>query len=666
MANFYKSYIKSNDNKTFSIPMKNLGAPTNPMVAKQLEEFGKLLNQGIKNVEIGTISADKFEFIPKQHFEEIRRLAKITDSNISVHAPLVDLAGFPEQGQGRWSEDQRKETEERLYSILQRSFQLTNKESVPVVFHAGHMQAQEYQKDMYVTQLDENGDIIRDEKVNPVVKKQPLGFRSIVAVNQDTGDVTKLDYEEKYYFGKDKPEIWDPMKRLHSTNSTYWDQEREKITTRFKELEKVKEKFELKSKQNEAIEKSGLTNDPNYQQLWNTNNRDMKIMQDDIEIVHSRLASEYQNLYDKFIRFSSDKVKEHYQEQIKKTNEEYQKKDEEIKVIYRDLNQVRHGLSQAEDQETVMKLNKIYEEKQKEILQKQLEQSTGVLHTALNLPAPKLWRYVGEFAIEKTADTVANAMARMYVNTKKEGKGEENKIPFVAMENFFVGSSMSTAKDLKAAVNQTREKLAKELVDNKEAGLSRKEAEKVAEKLVGATWDVGHINNLRKAGFEGEELKKKVLEETKEIAEVTKHVHITDNFGFHDSHLPPGMGNVPIREIMEQLEKKWGELADQGKLPQHPRGIVEAGGFVGEIGQNPTLAILEYFNSPLSQATGAPYAWGPTSRSISNTSSPYFESFIEFPQQHFSLYGSSFTTLPKSVGGQVGEGSSRFSGTPNQ
>ena len=313
-----------------------------------------------------------------------------------------------------------------------------------------------------------------------------------------------------------------------------------------------------------------------------------------------------------------------------------------------------------------MKLNKIYEEKQKEILQKQLEQSTGVLHTALNLPAPKLWRYVGEFAIEKTADTVANAMARMYVNTKKEGKGEENKIPFVAMENFFVGSSMSTAKDLKAAVNQTREKLAKELVDNKEAGLSRKEAEKVAEKLVGATWDVGHINNLRKAGFEGEELKKKVLEETKEIAEVTKHVHITDNFGFHDSHLPPGMGNVPIREIMEQLEKKWGELADQGKLPQHPRGIVEAGGFVGEIGQNPTLAILEYFNSPLSQATGAPYAWGPTSRSISNTSSPYFESFIEFPQQHFSLYGSSFTTLPKSVGGQVGEGSSRFSGTPNQ
>src|SRR3989338_11550951 len=195
MANFYKSYIKSNDNKTFSIPMKNLGAPTNPMVAKQLEEFGKLLNQGIKNVEIGTISADKFEFIPKQHFAEIRRLAELTDAKVSVHGPLIDLAGFPEQGGDRWSEDHRKGVELQLYSILERSFDLTRKkkdgktDSVPVVFHAGHFQSQEFEKGKTVTV-----GIDRDTG-RPIQEKKEMGFRSIVAVNQDTGQVQKLDYE---------------------------------------------------------------------------------------------------------------------------------------------------------------------------------------------------------------------------------------------------------------------------------------------------------------------------------------------------------------------------------------------------------------------------------------------------------------------------------------
>src|SRR3990167_3826902 len=140
-----------------------------------------------------------------------------------------------------------------------------------------------------------------------------------------------------------------------------------------------------------------------------------------------------------------------------------------------------------------------------------------------------------------------------------------------------------------------------------------------------------------------------MIEEAKKIADVTKHVHITDNFGFFDSHLPPGMGNVPIKEIMEQLEKKWAEQYEAGRLHQKPRGIVEAGGFVAEIGQNPTLGIMEYFGSPLYKMSPSPY-W----KDISQGYPKYMESFIEFPSQHFNLYGSSFTTLPKAVGGQVG------------
>src|SRR3989338_9240569 len=115
---FYKSYTNSMDKGPLRLSISNLGAPTSPLVAKQLEEFSKSLNQGMKNVEIGTISADKFEFIPKQHFDEIRRLAKITDSHVSVHAPLIDLAGFPSQeGERTWKEEQRESAEQQVFSI---------------------------------------------------------------------------------------------------------------------------------------------------------------------------------------------------------------------------------------------------------------------------------------------------------------------------------------------------------------------------------------------------------------------------------------------------------------------------------------------------------------------------------------------------------------------
>ncbi|MEK6948431.1 MAG: hypothetical protein AABX19_04275, partial [Nanoarchaeota archaeon] len=160
---FYKSYSNAMDSPSrLKTRFSNLGSPTSPMVAKQLEEFGKSLNQGVRNVEIGTIQAEKFDFIPKEHFDEIRRLAKLTDSNVSVHAPLLDLAGFPTQGEGgAWSDEKRKSTESQVFSILERTHALskgTNEKGVvdqiPVVFHAGHTFSQEYEKGLKKVKMD--------------------------------------------------------------------------------------------------------------------------------------------------------------------------------------------------------------------------------------------------------------------------------------------------------------------------------------------------------------------------------------------------------------------------------------------------------------------------------------------------------------------------------
>jgi len=670
---FYKSYKSSMDgDDIFRVSASRLGAPTSPMVAKQLEETGKRLNEGVKNVEIGTISADKFEFIPDQHFDEIRRIAKLTDAKISVHGPLIDLAGLPEQGGGRWSEDQRKGAEEQLYSILERSFKLSNGENVPVVFHAGHFHSQEFEKGkMGIARDSKTGKmLLEDDPENPGEKKPKIvqtDIRSITAVNQDTGQVAPLEYEEKFMIDGSK-QIYDPFRRLHSLNSTSWDEEKLKINARQKEIEELKERLNIKIKENETIEKTGLISDPKYKYSFVENQRDIGRLSGHIKNEFQKLNSEYEDLYDKFMKFASKEQQNDLINNIKGAQENLKPLEEaekEIQKRFQKIVEIKDKIKTPEEkmqiQNEIMRLNN-------EESNLKTEEAKELINVLASTDAPNIWRYTGEFAIEKTADTVSSALSRLYKNLKKDGK--QDNIPFIALENFFVNSPMSTADDLRKAIEDSRALLAEKLLNDKSVS-SETEAKKISERLIGATWDVGHINNLRKAGWEGEELKKKVLEETKNIADVTRHVHITDNFGFHDSHLPPGMGNVPIREIMEQLEKKWYELEKEGKLPQAPRAIVEAGGFVAEIGQNPQVATLEYFGSPFyKNAEASPYFWSTPGRpsdprSIAASYSGYRESFVEFPSQHFSMYGSSFTTLPKTVGGQVGNESSRFSGTPN-
>jgi len=315
------------------IPHSRLGAPTNPMVAKQLEEFGKLLNQGIKNVEVGAVDATKFEQIPQQHFDEIRRLAKITDSHVSVHAPLIDLAGFPSQeGERTWKEEQRESAEQQVFSILERSYNLGNGENVPVVFHAGRIHSQEYGTP-WDPQKNPKGlkKVVIDEKTGEE-KIEPSVYRSITAVNQDTGELAPLQYEEKYVIGKEEPEVWDPFRRLNSINATQWHDEKLKLLSYQKDIQELKERMETKQKQNEAIEKTKLGLDPAYSAVHEANNKDLLLMSRHIEEINRKLSSDYENIYDKFLRFAPDKLKKEYEGQLSELNKDYKRLQKAIKA----------------------------------------------------------------------------------------------------------------------------------------------------------------------------------------------------------------------------------------------------------------------------------------------------------------------------------------------
>ena len=80
-------------NSKYYLSGKRIGTHTSPMTAKQLEEFGARMNEGLQNVEIGTIDPGVFETIPEEHFKEIRRLSQITLANLVDTTMIIHVIG---------------------------------------------------------------------------------------------------------------------------------------------------------------------------------------------------------------------------------------------------------------------------------------------------------------------------------------------------------------------------------------------------------------------------------------------------------------------------------------------------------------------------------------------------------------------------------------------
>jgi len=196
--------------------------------------------------------------------------------------------------------------------------------------------------------------------------------------------------------------------------------------------------------------------------------------------------------------------------------------------------------------------------------------------------------------------------------------------------------AFSQAGDLKKLVEKSQEEFKNKLIEKER--LSEFQADKVARKLIGATFDVGHININKKHGFTDEDIRK----EAAEIAKHVKHVHLTDNFGYSDSHLPIGMGNVPIKEIMEEFEK-------QGVKT---RKINEVGGWFEHFKTNPYAQILEAAGSPIYDSGAGPY-WSQRTGFIQNYNAGYG---MMLPSINYETFGAGFSRLPQELGGSVQQG----------
>jgi len=574
-----------------------LSAAVDPRTANQIKEVSEHLNTGVKNIEVQGTFAQVLESIPEQHFDEIRRLAKLAGAELSMHAPMVDPGGITERG---WDKTAQQGAEHQLWSAVERAKKLNFKGNMPVTMHASTVPLPPAE-----FAVKEKGE------------KEPK-IKSMLLVDPD-GNLAQIKDKEKFFPGKEgfgKKIPFDPKQEVKILNKERWAQELGQLNFyahRGEEL--IDQSYAIKEKYEKA--KNLIENKEELAEKYTPEAADKMIGDAERLMREAERNSGHGMIY---LKDAYRNLRELYDKAYKSdlSDAEKAKLDSYAKSITPIVKKIEGG-GEVDPKDFANIIE------------------TGV--SVLDQVHPQTLKPLKDFAAEKSAETVANLAFKAY---DKYG----TTAPVISLENHPAGTStLTTADDLKLVIEKARDNFVKTAMEKK--GMSKGDAQKQAEKLIGATWDVGHINMLRKYGYDKDD----IVQQTETIAPYVKHVHLSDNFGFEHTELPMGMGNVPIKEILKRLGKEGFE----GKK------VIEAGNWwqhfsPGGKSNSPLIPTMAGIGTPGSPLGAAPYG----------TMGGYFAGYGTInPEVHHSLYGAGFSALPPELGGQMpGQDRQKLSGTP--
>lgn len=567
----------------YRISAGKLGLATDPRTANILQDVSNKLQSGVKHVEVASIQPETFDAIPKQQLQEVNRLAKLTGAEISVHGIIAEPSGIGQQG---YNELAREQAERQMLSNVMRAHEMSPDGNVPVTFHssAGYP-SPEYK------QVEENGEKKMEKSRFPLI-------------NQETGQINVMAKTEmKYYPGE--PE--DKMAVLHRA------EEQAKIMNDTEWADSITALVAIKDRSDRTIAET--------------------------ERVAMNVAEKIHNGYDM----------SHLTQPERDAYNRYRGANLELHDIQKHLNTIFSKAYTYADEGKRKQLNALSNEFGKDISESQglgshmseamgnfMHKLYGDRKNGVDF-TPEIYKPVEEFAVDKSGETFGNVAFGAYKKFKKTA-------PVISIENPPVGMGLSRAEDLQKVVKVARDQFVKKAKE--ELHMNEREAQEQADKLIGVTWDVGHINMLRKQGFTEQD----VIKESEKIAPLVKHVHLSDNFGYEHTELPMGMGNVPIKEIMKRLGEKGFEA----------KKVIEAGQWFQHFKTAPFQETLEAFGSPVYSMKMQPY-WN---QSIGMQG--YFGGYGQMlPQINYETMGSGFSMLPAELGGQrPGGRGSRMSGRP--
>ncbi len=609
--NFYAGAdygFDANYGKEFSLGLSNeykfkpsqFGFTTDPRTANQVGAVSQKLNTGAKLIEVTAIAAQQLETIPKQHFKEIERLKKLVGADLTFHGPIVEPSGW---GEGGWSETARAGSERQMWSAVERAQQLDSKGNIVITFHS-------------TAGVPELATRIMTSKGEQVTE--------IVAYDERAGQTARVKIKENKLLN----EKLTPDQELERMNKETWFRElshlafntRQGVQAIEKPLREIGEKESEGLSADKILElyktyKSGGDWEGYYNKLQPGAQKYAKELINNANFGEVYVRDSYNDLQDKFSKafLATEKEGDKGKEDLGK-----------LKAYREELQKVVKNID-FNDPTNLLKLGE------------EVQRGVNVLNS-LSAP-PQALKAMNDFIIDKSSESFANIAFNAYKKFKEHA-------PIISIENPPAGGGLSHGEDLRKLIEETRKKFEQQAIEKE--GLSESEARRQAEKLIGVTWDVGHINMLRKYGYKDEHLEK----QTEEVAEMVKHIHLSDNFGYEHTELPMGMGNVPMQGHLEAL-KKHGAQLDKIKK------IVETGNWFEPFKITPMRETLVAFGSPIYSMQMGP-AWN----QASHASGGYFSGYGRvLPDQHFNLYGSGFSTLPTELGGQT-QGRSRASGAP--
>jgi len=168
------------------------------------------------------------------------------------------------------------------------------------------------------------------------------------------------------------------------------------------------------------------------------------------------------------------------------------------------------------------------------------------------------------YALREACNAYAESAIVAWRKTKELEKTKDMKKPLsIALENLFPEHYGSHPDEIMKLVRQSRSSMAKMLQEKYHR--NEEEAKKLAETHITTTFDTGHLNMWRKywktdpnktIKQNDEEFNEWMLNKVEDMVKkkMIGHVHIDDNYGFHDDHLAPGEGNTPIKKMLKILK----------------------------------------------------------------------------------------------------------------
>ncbi len=653
MVNFSRNYTRQWDYRSLG----NMGTNLNPFEGNQLQQLNQQISAGQGGTEIITLRRDIWETIPKQHFKEMGRLSKLAGVEPTIHGVIVEPVGAEIQGQSiaGWSDEKRMEESRMVNDILDKAIDLVDiskPRNISVTFHPDSLA----RAPVYRRADKELKGVTPDDKPIDIKLGQEIKVMDW-AVDKETGQMMPVKLDEKLMPPETdeekklgyRKEIWTPDFSLRNLNKTSWMQEVEGLHARSFQLS------EFEEKRAKGVHPEAMTGAINTM---------MSHVNSEIQTLFERTKKFNPLEEDNWKKLDSEKQKEKAELKKKYTEDRDKMLEENLKIerTVKEINEKIHKAKNEAEQALLFNL-------ETDLMRQKIDKWAGFFGKTVNAYPIEKFTTFEEFAAPRVADTFARSAAHSWelakeraAELKKEGKiVDPLKIaPAINLENppanqFAFGRGDKIAE----VVQKTRDRTAEILV--KEKHVNPEEAKKIANRLVGATWDVGHINMLRPAGYSTEDL----INEAKKAAKYVRHFHVTDNFGTTDSHLVPGQGNT---HAFEQVAAIRDEAARQG-FPVGPqvKEIMEIGGFVQHHKTSPWPYILENSNSPI-YASGP--QWHPPSEGEDIGSRYFFSEYSSgfgniLPAYHFGQYfGAGFSEVPVTLGGMTPGERSRFAGTP--